>query len=264
MKGQNESSDILKLSWVEHSFIPENGSRSAAYLQRITHNMLKPLLLMQEGVHGPLPSENLEPICSLDSQAIRYHLLPAPLMHKFRGPRVGASAGYSPPGGMLPQTPPPEKVKEVTPRTPVKKGGGKGKKGPKPKKKKKGLKRAPKDGEDIKGRPSSLLPTVESYWGPLVGAPHRPSPEAPITRGEGSEESEEETAGCLSGVCCLDANRTQWLSERSLSSLLFGVARGLRCLSLAGCEVGDEAQKGLSACCKCVLSNKRCTRLLGR
>lgn len=202
---------------------------------------------MQEGTGGLLPSEDLTPLYSLDSQAIRYHLLPLPLMHKFRGAPLEAPPLGRPSVAPLPQTPPPERVKGPPPTPPARKRG-KGKKAAKRKKKKGAPKGALKGGPGVAPAPSSLLPTVESYWGPLE-VPRERLEGASLAR-EAPDELDDEPVGYLHGVHCLDATRNSWMLEKDLRNLLGRVGDGLRCLSLAGCNVGQETEKSLSTCCR--------------
>ncbi|KAL8442470.1 hypothetical protein Emag_006433 [Eimeria magna] len=209
-----------------------------------------------EGMNYAQRGEELDPLTSLDVQAIHYHLLPAPLMHLFKGrqavvpPLEGASSSSS----FLPQTPPPERNTEGDRQDapPVKKGGKK--KEEKPKKKKGSPSKGGLKGEHGNPRPaSSLLPTAEFYWGgPIYGAlssqgPSKATTAATLPKAE-AEKEEDEPLGVLSGVCCLEADRFTWIPEAKLQLLLLGIAQGLRCLSLAGCRVGQEAQVALNAC----------------
>lgn len=187
-----------------------------------------------------MPEERLNPLYSLDSHAVLYHLLPPSLMHRFRGPS-GPSTGAPSPRAALPQTPPPERIEGPQTGPPPKKGKKKkGKAKGKKKKNKKGLKEGPQSRDPPA---SSALPTLESYWGPVYGNPN--SCEAP----EEDESSACEQEACeLAGVRCVDASRSCWLPESKISFLLRGVAGGLRCLSLAGCNVGEDAQRTLGEC----------------
>ncbi|KAL8272438.1 hypothetical protein Esti_003728 [Eimeria stiedai] len=200
--------------------------------------------------------EELDPLSSLDVQAIRYHLLPAPLMHRFEGKQAAAPSteGASSSLSFLTQTPPPEISRGGDPpdASPVKKGEKE--KGRKPKKKKRPLNKGGLKGGPENPRPaSSLLPTAEFYWGPPVqgallsqGPPEAAAAE--VLSGADAETEEEEPLGLLSAVRCLEADRFTWISEAKLKLLLLGIAQGLRCLSLVGCKVGQNAQMGLNAC----------------
>ncbi|KAL8437634.1 hypothetical protein ACSSS7_000791 [Eimeria intestinalis] len=205
----------------------------------------------------------LDPLTSLDVQAIRYHLLPSPLMHCFegRGEWAHQTQGAPSSSGLLPQTPPPERKTGDDPQEPlIVKRGGKNR-GQISKKKKGAL---DKDGMVPGNRrlPSTLLPTIDFYWGPppiqgiipSQGPTHEATAKAPLTGVEAMIE-EDMPLGVLRGVCCLEANRFVWIPETKLKVLLMGIAQGLRCLTLVGCKVGEEAHVGLNGCSKQVTVN---------
>lgn len=197
-----------------------------------------------------LPPERLPPLYSLDENAINYHLLPLSLLHKFRGAPAAPPVDEAP----LPQTPPPERVRgpsvaPVDKKKPAKKGGNK-----KKKKKTRGAKGAPKKAPPVGPPPSSLLPTIENYWGrpdwwpsqeTLPGAPLKPTTSV---MGPNSEKDRAEYLRCVEGVGCLEGDGAPWLTDRQLGALIMRVGGGLRCLSLRKNHVGEEAGKALAIC----------------
>ncbi|CDI74132.1 hypothetical protein, conserved [Eimeria praecox] len=207
-----------------------------------------------------LPSERLPPLYSFDSNAINYHLLPLSLLHKFKGAPLGPPADEI----ALPQTPPPERVRgpplvPADKKKPGKKGGKK-----KKKKKARGAKRAPKGGSQPGPPPSSLLPTIENYWGPPFQRPHQEAFQgphgAPLGSGASVEGPDKEEissfVSCVQGVSCLDGGGAPWLTDRQLGALILRVGGPLRCLSLGKNHVGVETEKALAACPKYRLDPK--------
>ncbi|OEH75457.1 hypothetical protein cyc_02009 [Cyclospora cayetanensis] len=226
-----------------------------------------------EGVPRPLPSEDLPPLHSMDSQAIRYHLLPLSLLHKFSGAYMGSVSWGLHPKDPLPQIPLHGRANASPPLRIPKKRESKGKA------LKKGKKSTSGALEDYCAGPtaSNFLPRVQSYWEAPLESSRASADDCSLKNLAGGgcsarqpfEEPDESILNCSQGVFCLEGTRVTWLEPKDLAGLLRKVGGSLRCLSLGGSLVQQDAEAALgclralnlSGCLKAVNKEKCVDRL---
>ncbi|XP_026192747.1 uncharacterized protein LOC34618919 [Cyclospora cayetanensis] len=206
-----------------------------------------------EGVPRPLPSEDLPPLHSMDSQAIRYHLLPLSLLHKFSGAYMGSVSWGLHPKDPLPQIPLHGRANASPPLRIPKKRESKGKA------LKKGKKSTSGALEDYCAGPtaSNFLPRVQSYWEAPLESSRASADDCSLKNLAGGgcsarqpfEEPDESILNCSQGVFCLEGTRVTWLEPKDLAGLLRKVGGSLRCLSLGGSLVQQDAEAALGVCC---------------